>query len=143
MNLTKGFDSSVIVTSSKQIVSMFPIHVGVSLDGLIMLNSKPVADGGLIQWNLPQPVKITGQPDKLSYVTVGPGGGGGVQLQHGAHRGRLLFCGTGHRANDTAHGQIQEQRTGWVGRWRDCHFDDNPLYPLLKHPLKVEGGAVK
>ena len=28
-------------------------------------------------------------------------------------------------------------------RRRDCHFDDTPSSSLLKHLLKVEGGAVK
>jgi hypothetical protein len=46
-------------------------------------------------------------------VTVGPGGGGVLQLQHGAQRGRLLFCGHGHRANDTAP-SLARQRIGYV-----------------------------
>ena len=30
---------------------------------------------------------------------------------------------------------------GGGSRWRDCHFTDTPSPSLLKHLLKVEGGA--
>ena len=32
---------------------------------------------------------------------------------------------------------------GLVSRRRDCHFTDTPCISLLKHLLKVQGGAIK
>ena len=32
---------------------------------------------------------------------------------------------------------------GLDSRWRDCHFANTPSPSLLKHLLKVEGGAAK
>ena len=32
---------------------------------------------------------------------------------------------------------------GWSGRRRDCHFTDTPFSSILKHLLKVEGGAAE
>ena len=39
----------------------------------------------------------------------------------------------------------QQNNLAWgVGsRRRDCHFDDTPCLSLLKHPMKVQGGAIK
>ena len=35
------------------------------------------------------------------------------------------------------------EKSGKSSRRRDCHFDDTPCLSLLKHLLKVQGGAIK
>ena len=53
--------------------------------------------------------------------------------------GHLLAFGTHHAAGDT--GPTPSGTSRYYSPWRDCHFAD-ALYPsLLKHLLKVEGGA--
>jgi hypothetical protein len=114
VNLTEGFDSSVTVTADARVVSVFPLRSGMGLDGLFMQASKPLtAAHAPIEWDAPRPVHVEPPFDRLDKVTVGPGGGGVLQLRRGAHRGRLLFCGHGHRANDTAP-SLTRQRIGYV-----------------------------
>ena len=38
---------------------------------------------------------------------------------------------------------IKDQLAGLDSRRRDCHFDDTPCLSLLKHLIKVQGGAIK
>ena len=37
----------------------------------------------------------------------------------------------------------RSHRASGASHWRDCHFDDTPCKSLLKHPVKVQGGAIK
>ena len=101
VNITRGFDSSSAFTSSKQLVLVYPLEHGVGLEGLMVLKSEPIKDNAPIVWQPPQPIALAKPFSQLNAVTTGPGGGGGIQLQTGPKRGRLLFCGVGHPRNDT------------------------------------------
>ena len=49
----------------------------------------------------------------------------------------------GTRAGRAAGGWLRRTVDGHDSHRRDCHFDDSPFLSLLKHLLKVEGGAAE
>ena len=73
--------------------------------------SDPIASGGTITWGAPKPIGV--DMGEMAGSNIGPGGGGGIELQEGARKGRLVFCGHGHDFNDTKP-PLDRQRAAFV-----------------------------
>ena len=71
-----------------------------------------------------------GDPDEQLFSGIFPAAGG-EPVGFDADAGRCWWAGLGSTA----------LHRGGISRWRDCHFADALSPSLLKHLLKVEGGA--
>ena len=109
VNVTRGADFSPILTSSDRIIIQFPENHGRGQNMQIV--SDPIASGGAITWGAPKPIGV--DMGEMAGSNIGPGGGGGIELQEGARKGRLVFCGHGHDANDTKP-PLDRQRAAFV-----------------------------
>ena len=70
----------------------------------------------------------------------GGGGGGGGGGEPGELRAERIL---GRRVRARGAGFSRPVVEYQVSRRRDCHFTDTPVLSLLKHLLKVEGGAAE
>ena len=62
-----------------------------------------------------------------------------------ATRQELRACAAVVEWSEGSHFQQLRVAAAWLqpSRRRDCHFDDNPWLSVLKHLMKVQGGAIK
>ena len=143
VNVTRGADFSVFLTSRNELAAQYPRTHGVGPNMQII--SEPIQPHGAIAWREPSalPASLFGE---LFGANIGPGGGGGIELRNGKHKGRWVFCGHAHARNDSS-AAMEGQRATFVlvsdnqGRdWRRT-----ALFSGLNecNVVETEGGGVR